>query len=327
MVRTAGKPVEPAPAHIVGPVPALARVGAVTAILASVLLVIARFLPYADVGGIRISPPHAPLDIVAALLWAGVIAAAGCYVVLGRLPRLWLAVLAVSGALAIGLGIGELYQLQGAGAHRGVEVFFGRRAVTSSIDALAGVWVHLSAYLLLVGTLVLTLLAWPRTTMDDNGDFDGRRPLVMGLAALAGLAGVLAVSARPQDTPDQVLQDISGFRVSVEIAGEVSLLDRLGLDLLSGLLIAFAVFAVALLAATLRPRLATVGALIGLAAYFLSSALLLLLESGRYADLVIAPGGVLYLLSGLAFAALAAYCVRADGRDQDARTQLPTGRG
>jgi hypothetical protein len=68
--------------------------------------------------------------------------------------------------------------------------------------------------------------------------------------------------------------------------------------------------------------LATVGVLVGLAAYFLSAALRVLLEAGRYADLVIAPGGLLQLLAGLAFAALARYCLRASG-PQSSRPPLP----
>jgi len=327
-VRTAAKGAATAPAaataraHIVGPVPAVARAAAVAAILASLLLVAVRFLPYADVGGVQVDPPRGPLDIGAALLWPGVVAAAGGSVVLGKLPRLGPAVLAASGALGIGLAVGELYQLQGAEAHRAVEVFFGRRLVTSTVEPLAGVWGQLLAYVLLAFALVLTLVAWSGTTMDDSGDFDGQRPRVMGLAALVGLVGVLAVAARPQDAPDQIIEDVIGYRTTVQIAGSVSLLDRLGLDLLGGVLLAAAVFTLALLAATLRPRLATVGVLVGLAAYFLSAALRVLLEAGRYADLVIAPGGLLQLLAGLALAALAGYCLRASG-PQSSRPPLP----
>jgi len=301
----------------------MARAAAGTAILGSLLLMAGRFLPHVDVGGVQVIPPRGPLDVAAALLWPGVMIASAVSVVLGRLPRLGLAVLAGSGALAIGLAVGEMYQLQDADAHRAVEVFFGRRLITSSVDPLVGVGVQLSAYLLLVVALVLTLSCWARTTMEDSGHFDGQRPLVMGVAALIGLLGVLAVSARPQDAPEQIVENVAGFRITVDVAGEVSLLDRLGLDLLGGGLLAVAVFAVALTAATLRPRLATVGALAGLTAYFLGAGLLLLLEAGRYADLDVAPGGPLHLLTGAAFAGLAGYCLRADGPPQPVQAQLP----
>lgn len=321
-MRTAGTTGAPAPAHIVGPVPVMARIGAVAAILASLFLLAIRFLPYAEVGEVQVSPLHGPLDLGAALLWPGVLAAAGVSVVAGKLPRLGLAVVAGSGALAIGLAVGELYHVQDANAHRAVEVFFGQRLVTSSVEPLLGVWVQLTAYLLLVLALGLTLLTWSRTAMEDTGDFDGQRPVVMGFSALTGLVGVLAVAARPLDAPEKVVRDSSGFRTTVEVAGDVNLLDRLGWDLLGGALLAASVFLVALLAATLRPRLATVGALAGPAAYFLSTALLLLLEAGRYADVTIGPGGLLHLLSGVVFAGLAWYSLRADGRGRDARAQL-----
>lgn len=315
-------------ANVVGPVPVIARIAAALGILAGFLLLITRFLPYADVGGVEVRPPHGSLDLGTALLWPGTIVAAGVSVLWARLPRLGLSVLAGSGALAIGLAVGELYTLlQGAEAHRAVEVLFGQRLVTSSVEPLVGAWVHLAAYLLLTLALVLTLIAWPRSTMEDSGDFDGRRPLVMGLGALAGLVGVLAVAARPQDTPDVVVQDETGFRSTVEVAGDVSLLDRLGLDLAGGVLLAGAVFVVALLAATLRPRLATVGTFAGLAAYFLSAGLLLVLEVVRSDDLVIAPGGWLHLLSGVGFAALAGYCLGTKQRLPAASTQPSVGAG
>ncbi|MBA2555188.1 MAG: hypothetical protein H0V10_16165 [Geodermatophilaceae bacterium] len=325
-MRTAGSPAATPATHIVGPVPVLARLAGLAAVVAGLLLLLGRFPPYVDVGGVQVSPPHGPLDIAAVLLWPGSIAAAGVSVILGRLPRLGLAVLAASGAVAIGLSAGELYQLQDADSHRGVEIFFGQRLVTSSLQPLAGVWVQLTAYILLVVVLVLTLLSWSGTTMDDAGDFDGQRPRVMGLSALTGLIGALAVAARPQDVPDQVLQSVTGFRTTVEVPGEVSLLDRLGLDLLGGALLAVAVFAVALLAATWRPRLAAVGGLAGLAAYFLSAGLLLLLETGRYADVVAAPGGWLHLLAGVGFAGLAGYCLRAGGRTPPDRIPVPVRR-
>lgn len=311
LLRTAARPIVTAPTHIVGPVPGVARLAAAAGLLAGVLLLAARFLPYADVGGVEVRPPHAPWDIGAALIWSGVLIAAGVSVLLGRLPRLGLTVLAASGALAIGLAVGEAYHLQGTEAHRGVEFFFGQRLVTSSVQPLAGVWVHLAAYLLLLVAVVLTLIAWPRATMEDAGEFDSRRPLAMGLAAIGGLTGVLAVAARPLDTPDLVVQDVTGLRITVPVPGGVSLLDRLGLDLAGGVLLAAAVFLVALLAATLRPRLASVGAFAGLAAYFLTAGLSFLLEAGRYDDVEMAAGGWLHLVTGIGFAALGGYCLRA----------------
>lgn len=314
-----------AAAHVVGPVPARARLAGALGVIAGVVLVAGWLLPYVRVGAFEVTPLHGPLDFAAMLTWAAVVAAAGVSALLGRLPRFGLAVVSVSGALAIGSGVGELYQFQDVDSHRAVEIFFGQRLVTTSLTPLAGVWVQLAAYAVLVLALLLTLSCWSQTTMEDAGEFDALRPRVMGLSAIAGLVGVLAVASPPQDAPKRVVQDATGFQVTVDVPGGVSLLERFGADLLGGALLALAVFVVALLVATLRPRLATVGGLIGLSAYFLSTAAQWLLESRRYADVVAAVGTWLALLAGLLFAVLAGYCLRAGRRAGTESAEMSAG--
>jgi len=321
-VRNASRPASRGPSvasagrsarHVVGPVPAAARVAAGFTLAGAVALVVAGALPYADVGERAVSA--APLAWLASWLWPLALVGAAASVLAGRLPRLGLAAIAVSGALAVGLTTTEAYQLADAGSHRAVEVFLGQRLVTSELLAGPGVAVTLAAYALLVSALVATLIAWPRTTMEDSGDFEALRPRALVASAIAALPGALSVVAPVHTAPDEVVESISGLRMTLEVPADVALPERLGLDLLGGGLLAAAVVITALLAATLRPRLASVGAYAGLAAYFLSTGLVALAEAGRYADLLIGPGGWLLLVAGVLFAATAGWALRASPAD------------
>ncbi len=299
----------PAPRHVVGPVPPLARVVAALALLAALTVAVAAFLPYAEVGREVVTAP--PLDRLLALLWPLTVAAAAVSVLAGVLPRLGLAALGATGAVAVGTGIRELYQLGSAGSHRAVEVFLGRRLVTTAVEPRLAVYLLLAAYALLVLALVGTLLVWSRTTMEDAGDFDPLRPRALVLAAVAALAGVLAVVAPTHDAPDDVVVGPSGFRTTMSVPADVTLPERLGLDLAGSAVLALTVFVLALVAVTLRPRLAAVGCLGGLSAYFLGSGLVAVTQAGRYDDLQLGPGGWLALLAGVLFAGVAGWATLA----------------
>ncbi len=300
--------------HIVGPVPVLARCAGAVAGVAAVSLAVARFLPYVTVGPVTVTAPHGVLDLLAAALWPAAVLAAGASLVRSWLPRLGLAAVGGAGALAVGLALRTAYELRPASSHRAFELFYSYRLATTSVSAGPGVWWTLAGDGLLVAALVLAVLAWPRTSMDDDGGFEGHRPLVTGLAAVGGLLGALAVAARPQDVPDLVVQNASGLRITVQQGGEVSLLDRLGLDLVGTSLLALGILALALTAAVLCPRLATVGAFGVLSAYLLSSSTELLVGAARSADVVVGPGALAQLITGGYFAALTVWCWRVPGR-------------
>lgn len=303
----------PPPEHLVGPVPPVAWIAAGLALAAALALVVAGPLRYADVGGSAVRA--VPLAVLAGLVWPLVLAVAALVVLTGRLPRAGLAAIAVGGALAVGLAATEAYQLLAAGSHRAVEVFLGQRLVTSELTAGPGVLVTLAAYLLLALALAAALAAWPRTTMEDVGDFDPFRPRAFALSAVAALAGALAVVAPTHTAPEQVVESLSGLRTTLDVPADVALPERLALDLLGGSLLAAAVVVTALLAATLRPRLASVGAYAGLAAYFGSAGLVAVTEAVRYDDLLLGPGGWLSLLAGAAFAAVAGWALRVRAED------------
>ncbi|MBA3524010.1 MAG: hypothetical protein H0T85_05570, partial [Geodermatophilaceae bacterium] len=290
---------------VVGATPALARVAAGTAVLAAVLLATATVPAYAVVGGQSAGPGG--LDRIAGLLWPLLIAAAAASVLVGWLPRFGLAFLGVTGALGPGLVLQRLYAWQPVSDHRAVEVVAGRRLVTSTFEPGTGAVLDLAGAAVLVLTLVLTMLAWPRTPMDDDGGFDGRRQVTLGVSAFAGLLGVLAVSARGIAAPALVTQDAIGFRTSVEVAADVAVLERFGFDRAGGLLLALGVILAALIAAGLRPRLAVVGALAGLSAWAGPAALVLVLQAARFDDVVPGLGAWLLLLCGLVFGGLAGW--------------------
>ncbi len=273
--------------------------------------VVALFLPYLVIGGEAVSPPRGVADVLAAVVWPATVIAAGASVVLGRLPRLGLAAVAASGGLAVGRALLEIYQLGDEQSRPGMEAFFGQWLLTSSIEPASGARVSLAAYLLLGLALLLTLLAWPQTVMEDTDDFDPLRPLTTGAGAMAGFVGMLALAAQPTDIPDRVVTGPGGFELVMPSDGPLSLLDRTGVGLAGALVLSGAVLALAVIAATLRPRLGTVGVFGALAGYFISSAVGTALDAGRSPELELALGGVLQIVAALAFTALTGWALRA----------------
>ncbi|CAN5327169.1 hypothetical protein BH20ACT5_BH20ACT5_00480 [soil metagenome] len=289
----------------------IARVTGITAVIGAAGLVVARFLPYLVIAGDPVLPPRGVLDVLAALLWPGMVIGAGVSVVRGRLPRLGLAVIGASGGLAVGRALREIYQLADEQSHPGTEAFFGNWLVTSSIGPAVGVWLTLASYLLLVSALPLTLLAWPRTVMEDAEDFEPLRPLGTGIGAAAGFLGLLAVAAAPMDLARRTLTGPGGFVVVVDEPGPASLLDQVGFGLAGTLALASAVVVLSVTAATLRPRLATVGVFAALAGYFIGSAAGTALDAGRSTELALGLGGVLQIAAAVVFSAAAGWSLTA----------------
>lgn len=306
-------------ALVIGPVPALTRVAGGVAAAAGLLLVVGLFLPYVVVGGQSISPPHAPVDLVVALVWPALIGVAGAYTARGRLPRLGLAVIGGAGTIGVGVLLQQLYQFVDASRHTALEVFLGQPHLTSSIAPKVGLYVAVSADALLVLALVLTVLAWPRTVMEDRGDFEAARPLVTGVGAVVGFVAALSLAALAVDIPDRIVSGPSGFQTVVQVAKPVGLLDQVGLDQLGGVLLCVGVLAVTLVGPSLRPRLATVGSFAVLTAYFVSTGLGTLLAAVHSDVLVLGLGGGLQVLSAALFGGLTWWSatVRGDTRGVD----------
>ena len=102
--------------------------------------------------------------------------------------------------------------------------------------------------------------------MEDGGALDPVRSGLAGAAVLLGVATVLCLSLPAADVPDQLVTDpVTGLQTVVTREGPQALLERPGLALLGGLLLAGAVVLCSVVAPSLRPRLAAVGGLLALA--------------------------------------------------------------
>jgi iron complex transport system permease protein len=173
------------------------------------------------------------------------------------LPRLGLAALAAAGTLAAGPLLRTLWLLD-TGSRSTTELPLGI-ATSARYEAGAGLVLLAVAYGLLVAAAVVGGLAWSRTVMEDDGGFDPQRPRVAAWGLLVGVVAALAFGMSPVTSA-----------IGLD-PGPVP--ERSGLDLLGGLVLTLGTAIWAVLAATLRPRLAVVGAYAGLAAVLATEAL------------------------------------------------------
>ncbi|WP_246078785.1 hypothetical protein [Modestobacter excelsi] len=273
--RRAGAP-DPAPAGqlVVGPVPPLARAVGVLLALAGLVGAVAVFPTYLVVGGTAVTPVTGPVDAVVALVGPVAALGVGTGLLLGRVPRLGLAYAAVTGALAVGRLLIELYQGHGSTARPAVEVLAGERVITSSVGIGAGWVLGVVALALTVLAGVLAMVAWGRTVMDDGGTLDPLRPVLAGCAVVLGVAAVLCLALPAADVPDRVVTDpTTGLETVVTAEGAQGLLERPGTALLGGLLLAGALLLCSVIAPSLRPRLGAVGGLLGVTVFLLAAAL------------------------------------------------------
>jgi iron complex transport system permease protein len=290
---------------VVGHVPLLARLAGVLLALAGVLAGVAAFPTYLVVGGVAVSPVTGPVDALVALVAPAATVLVGAVLALGRVPRLGLAYAAVAGALAVGRLLIELYQGHGSTTRPAVEVLAGERVLTSTVQTGPGWMLGLTA---LAGTVVaggLALAAWNRTVMEDGGSLDPRRPALAGMAALAGVGAVLCLALPAADVPDRIVTDpTTGLETVVTAEGPQALLERPGLALLGGLLLAGAVVLCAVVAPSLRPRLAAVGGLLGVTVFLVAGALTGARDAAHSPDVDWTVPGIGLLVLAVAFAGL-----------------------
>jgi iron complex transport system permease protein len=297
----------PAPAHllVVGPVPVSARVAGVLLALAGLVGAIAVFPTYLVVGGTAVSPVAGPVDALVALVAPVATLAVGAGLLLGRVPRLGLAYAAVTGAFAVGRLLIELYQGHGSTARPAVEVLAGERVLTSSVELAPGWVLGVVALSLSVLAGVVAQNAWGRTVMEDGGTLDPLRPALAGAAVVIGVFAVLCLALPAADVPDRVVTDpTTGLETVVTEEGPQALLERPGLALLGGLLLAGALLLCAVTAPSLRPRLGAVGGLLGITVFLLGAALTGLRDAAHSPDVEWTVPGVGLLVLGLASAGL-----------------------
>ena len=281
-------PPPPGPGLVVGTVPALARVAGGVAVLAAVLLMVAPAFPLARAGGVELGTPGTAWAVVPPLPLAATVAAGGVLAARGRLPRLGLAVLLPAGTIAAGLLLQNAALLR-TDSHSTIDLPLGI-GTGARYEVGAGLVLAVVADGALVAAALLATAGWPRTIMEDTGDLDPRRPRLAAWGLAAGVLTALVLGMAP-------------YSSSIG-PGAPTLPERHGLDLLGGTVVALGAAVWAVVAATLRPRLAVVGAYAGLAATLLSIGLSIWLLVARSPALGASAGGVGVLLAALAIAVL-----------------------
>ena len=308
--RRSGPPVGAVPAGatdvlVVGPVPPIARAAGLLLVLAGLVGAASAFPTYLVVGGTTVDRVTGPVDALVALVGPVATVAVGVVLLLGRVPRLGLAFAAVSGALAVGRLLIELYQGHGSTTRPAVEVLAGERVLTSSVQTGAGWVLGVVALSLVVLAGTVALVAWGRTVMEDGGSLDPLRPTLAGAAVVLGVFAVLCLALPAADVPDRVVTDpATGLQTVVTEEGPQALLERPGLALLGGLLLAGALLLCAVTAPSLRPRLGAVGGLLGVTVFLLAAALTGWRDAVRGPDVDWTVPGVGLLVLGLASAGL-----------------------
>ncbi len=287
--RAAAAPPRTGPAVVVGEVSPLARVAGGVAVAGVLVLLVAPGFDLATADGRGLGPDANAFDWLARLPLL-VLGAAGVLCLLGRLPRLGLAVLLSAGTGAAGLLLHGLYLLDGD-QRSSQDLPLGIGA-SFRYEAAAGLWLGALGVALLVAAAVLAAVAWSRTVMEDDGGFDELRPRFAVAGLFVGTLAALAIGMAPTES-------------TVAGAAPPAVFERSGLALLGGVTLAVAVLVWAVVAATLRPRLATVGAYAGLAALLAADGLSTALLVVRSPALDASAGLIGELLAAAAFAGLA----------------------
>jgi hypothetical protein len=290
---------------IVGTVPLVARVsGALLAVAA--LAGIAALVPtYLVVGGKQLSLVSGFGGALVALLVPVAHLAVGVVLARGRVPKFGLAYAAIAGALAVGQLLIEIYRGRSSTTRPAVEVIAGERVLTSGVGIRGGWVLEVAALVLVVAAGVLATVGWGRTVMEDGGALDPVRSGLAGGAVLLGVVTVLSLALPPVDVPDRLVTDpTTGLETVVTSEGPQALLERPGLALLGGLLLAGAILLCSVVAPSLRPRLAAVGGLLAIAVDVLAAALGGLHDAAASSSLEWTVPGAGLLFTGLGYALL-----------------------
>jgi hypothetical protein len=296
---------------VVGVVPATARVAGGLLVLAALAGILALVPTYLVVGGKELHAAAGLGGYLSALLVPVAELAVGVVLLRGVLPKFGLAFGGVGGALSLGLLLIEIYRGSSSTDHPGVEVIAGHRVVTTSVEVGAGWVIGVVGLSLTVLAGACAVAAWGRTVMDDGGALDPVRPVLAGAAVLLGVLTVLCLTLPAADVPAQVVTNPStGLQTVVIQEGPQALLERPGLALLGGLLLAGAVVLCSVVAPSLRPRLATVGGLLAITVVVLAAALTGIRDAGAD-DLEWTLPGAGLLLAGLGYAGLTVVAWRA----------------
>ena len=290
---------------VLGPVPLLARGTGALLVLAAIVGVAAIFPTYLVVAGQQLSTAGGFAGVLVALVVPVAHLVVGGWLLRGAVPKFGLAYAGTAGALALGQLLIEIYRGRSSTARSAVEVLGGERVLTSSVEVGPGWILGIAALCLTVLAGICAAITWGRTVMDDDGPLDSVRSGLAGASVLLGVATVLCLALPSADVPDQLFTDpVTGLQTVVTREGPQALLERPGMALLGGLLLAGAVVLCSVIAPSLRPRLAAVGGLLAISVTVLAAALTGLRDAVSSDDLDWTVPGAGLVLTGLGYAAL-----------------------
>jgi hypothetical protein len=288
-----------------------ARLTGVLLVLSALAGIAALFPTYLVVGGQELSSVTGFGSALVGLIGPVANLVVGLVLVRGVVPKFGLAYAGVVGALAVGQLLIELYRGSSSTARPGVEVIAGERVLTSSVEVGAGWVLGLIALGLAVLAGIGAVVAWGRTVMEDGGALDPVRSGLAGAAVLLGVATVLALALPAADVPDQLVTDpATGLVTVVTTEGPQALLERPGLALLGGLLLAGAVLLCSVVVPSLRPRLAAVGGLLAVSVAVLVAAMTGLRDAISSPDLDWTVPGAGLVVAALGYSLLTALAWR-----------------
>lgn len=300
--RDPGPPVD---GLVVGFVPPLAQVAGLLLALAGVLGVAAAFPTYLVIGGSHLHQVRGVGTALVALVVPVLHLAVGVPLARAAVPKFGLSYAAVAAALAVGQLLIELYRGSASTSRPAVEVIAGQRVLTSTVSVGAGWVLGVLSLCAVLAAGLCAVLAWDRTVMEDGGPLDPARSALAGGALLLAVATVLSLALPAADVPDSIVTDpLTGMQTVVAAQGPQALLERPGLALLGGLLLAGAIVLCSVVAPSLRPRLATVGAFLAIAGAVLSAGLTGVRDALVSPDLEWTVPGAALLLAGLVYAGL-----------------------
>lgn len=285
--RTVKPPEEVGPTLLVDSVSPLARVAGGLAVLAALTQLVGSALPLAAGPDGQSSGGGGDVGVV--LVAAAVLGVAGVLCALGRIPRLGLAAIAVLGGCALGQGV-RLITLYTRTGDVSRDLPLDPRVFPW--DADTGAAVLLVGYGLAALALATAVLAWSRTWMEDDGGFEARRPLFGGLGLLVGVLAAVGLCMAPGDS-------------DLDTLGPASVVNQHQPAQAGTILLAAVLVLAAVTAATLKPRLATVGAYAGVAAVMLTETLRAFALIGRVPGVGVGVGTVLMLFAAVVFCVLA----------------------
>lgn len=291
-------------ALVLGPVPVLARAAGVLLALAGIVGAAAVLPTYLTVDGTALAQGTGAGGVLAGVLVPLAHVTVGAVLLRGAVPKFGLAYTGVAAALALGQLLIEVYRGSTSTSRPGVEVLAGARVLTSDIEIGAGWVLGVAALGLTMVAGIVSAIAWGRTVMDDGGTFDPARGSVAGGAVVLGVLTVLCLSLPAADVPDTIVTDpVTGLQTVVTQEGPQALLERPGLALLGGLLLAGALVLCSVIAPSLRPRLAAVGGLLAIAVTVLAAGLTGIRDAAS-PDLEWTLPGAGLLLAGLGYVVL-----------------------